>query len=279
MFGYVKWRHYGGLAALLLLSACSTPQRPAPIKELTRHTPPKISTADTYQVKKGDTLYSIAFRAGMDFKALAKLNRIAEPYRIYPGQLLVISTATPPTLPLRGPQKTGVIANKNSSAASRSDSSESSAKVVAKVPQKSYVQAERNTESEKISDSATNRKISQWHWPVKGPILAKFSYQEHGNKGLDIGGARGTLITAAAAGQVVYAGNALRGYGNLVIIRHNDDFLSAYAHNERLLVQERMTVAAGQPIAEMGSSDAERVQLHFEIRFRGQSVDPLKYLK
>ena len=116
-------------------------------------------------------------------------------------------------------------------------------------------------------------------WPVKGPILARFSHQEHGNKGLDIGGAVGTPIKAAAAGQVVYAGNALRGYGNLVIIKHNDDFLSAYAHNHRLLVKERDSVSAGQLIAEMGNTDAERVQLHFEIRFRGQSVDPLKYLK
>jgi lipoprotein NlpD len=114
---------------------------------------------------------------------------------------------------------------------------------------------------------------------VKGPILAKFSSQEHGNKGLDIGGALGTPVKAAAAGQVVYAGNALRGYGNLIIIKHNDDFLSAYAHNHRLLVKERESVAAGQTIAEMGNSDADRIQLHFEIRYRGKSVDPLRYLK
>ena len=114
---------------------------------------------------------------------------------------------------------------------------------------------------------------------MKGPILAKFSSQEHGNKGLDIGGAYGTPVKAAAAGQVVYAGNALRGYGNLIIIKHNDDFLSAYAHNHRLLVKERESVAAGQTIAEMGNSDADRIQLHFEIRYRGKSVDPLRYLK
>jgi lipoprotein NlpD len=109
--------------------------------------------------------------------------------------------------------------------------------------------------------------------------LAGFSNAEHGNKGLDIGGKAGTPIKAAAAGEVVYAGNALRGYGNLVIIRHNDDFLSAYAHNRKLLVKERDTVVSGQTIAEMGNTDAPSVRLHFEIRFRGKSVDPKRYLK
>lgn len=119
----------------------------------------------------------------------------------------------------------------------------------------------------------------QWVWPVRGPLLASFSNAEHGNKGLDIGGKAGTPIKAAAAGEVVYAGNALRGYGNLVIIRHNDDFLSAYAHNRKLLVKERDTVVSGQTIAEMGNTDAASVRLHFEIRFRGKSVDPKRYLK
>jgi lipoprotein NlpD len=180
---------------------------------------------------------------------------------------------------VKGPASSPRSANKNYSPSIKSTTLPKSTKVVAQQNQKRYGQNQQIEESEKTGKGTSNRNVSQWLWPVKGPILAKFSYQEHGNKGLDIGGAVGTPIKATAAGQVVYAGNALRGYGNLVIIKHNDDFLSAYAHNHRLLVKERDQVVAGQTIAEMGNTDAERVQLHFEIRFRGQSVDPLKYLK
>lgn len=259
---------------------CAGSQSPAPVDYASRSALKKGSLrADTYQVKRGDTLFSIAFRAGMDYRGLAKLNRIAEPYTIYVGQVLVISPNSGYQLAVRGPQLKDKSANKNYSNPVKSKTQLNSAKVVAPQNQKRYGQNQQVAEPEKTDKSTSNGNVPQWLWPVKGPILAKFSYQEHGNKGLDIGGAVGTPIKAAAAGQVVYAGNALRGYGNLVIIKHNDDFLSAYAHNHRLLVSERQSVSAGQLIAEMGNTDAERVQLHFEIRFRGQSVDPLKYLK
>lgn len=269
-----------GLGFCLLLQGCSSSQGPAPVSYAQSKQLIKGSLqADTYQVKKGDTLFSIAFRAGMDYRNLARLNRIAEPYTIYVGQVLVVDNDNSYKTAVRGPVLARSSANKNYSNPVKSKTPSNSSKVVAPQNQTRYGQNQQVEEPEKIDNSTSNGKVSQWLWPVKGPILAKFSQQEHGNKGLDIGGAVGTPIKAAAAGQVVYAGNALRGYGNLVIIKHNDDFLSAYAHNHRLLVKERDSVSAGQLIAEMGNTDADRVQLHFEIRFRGQSVDPLKYLK
>ncbi len=264
----------------LLLSGCGVNNSPAPVDSWqSRKSTSKISQADTYQVKSGDTLFSIAFRNGMDYRSLARLNRIAEPYTIYVGQILVVSNNSTEAGSGRNPVTTSLKSNKNYSNSNSSDTASKSAKVVAPQNQKRYGQNERVEEPEKTANSTINGNVRQWHWPVKGPILAKFSSQEHGNKGLDIGGAYGTPVKAAAAGQVVYAGNALRGYGNLIIIKHNDDFLSAYAHNHRLLVKERESVAAGQTIAEMGNSDADRIQLHFEIRYRGKSVDPLRYLK
>ncbi len=262
------------------LSGCGMNSSPAPVDSWqSRKMTGNRLQADTYQVKSGDTLFSIAFRNGMDYRSLARLNRIAEPYTIYVGQLLVVSNNSTETGNGRNPVATSLKSNKNYSNSNSSDTASKSAKVVAPQNQKRYGQNERVAEPEKTENSTINGNVRQWHWPVKGPILAKFSSQEHGNKGLDIGGAFGTPVKAAAAGQVVYAGNALRGYGNLIIIKHNDDFLSAYAHNHRLLVKERESVAAGQTIAEMGNSDADRIQLHFEIRYRGKSVDPLRYLK
>lgn len=121
-------------------------------------------------------------------------------------------------------------------------------------------------------------KVDTWVWPAKGRVVSRFSSSDNGNKGIDIAGQRGQDVNATAAGKVVYAGNALRGYGNLVIIKHNDDYLSAYAHNDRVLVREQDTVTAGQKIALMGSSGTNNVRLHFEIRYKGKSVNPLKYL-
>ena len=117
-----------------------------------------------------------------------------------------------------------------------------------------------------------------WQWPTSGNIIQGFSNTDGGNKGIDISGSRGQAVKAAASGRVVYAGNALRGYGNLIIIKHNDDFLSAYAHNDKILVTDQQEVKAGQEIAKMGSSGTNTVKLHFEIRYKGKSVDPIRYL-
>jgi len=117
-----------------------------------------------------------------------------------------------------------------------------------------------------------------WVWPSEGKLIAKFSSKTPINKGIDIAGRLGESVHAAAAGSVVYAGSGLLGYGNLVIVKHNDEFLSAYAHNKRLLVKENQQVKAGQVIAEIGSSGTDKVKLHFEIRRQGKPVDPLRYL-
>jgi lipoprotein NlpD len=120
--------------------------------------------------------------------------------------------------------------------------------------------------------------VSTWKWPTDGKIIDNFSASEGGNKGIDIAGSRGQSVVATASGRVVYAGNALRGYGNLIIIKHNDDYLSAYAHNDTMLVREQQEVQAGQKIATMGSTGTSSVRLHFEIRYKGKSVNPLRYL-
>ncbi|MCS6040236.1 murein hydrolase activator NlpD [Klebsiella pneumoniae subsp. pneumoniae] len=128
------------------------------------------------------------------------------------------------------------------------------------------------------SSTSTSSPISAWRWPTDGKVIENFSGAEGGNKGIDIAGSKGQAIVATADGRVVYAGNALRGYGNLIIIKHNDDYLSAYAHNDTMLVREQQEVKAGQKIATMGSTGTSSTRLHFEIRYKGKSVNPLQYL-
>lgn len=139
--------------------------------------------------------------------------------------------------------------------------------------------SKKNVNTNIIDTNPTqDQKIDQWLWPTKGRVISKFSSGDQGNKGIDIAGERGQAIVATANGSVVYSGNALRGYGNLVIIKHNDNYLSAYAHNDRLLVKEGQNVIAGEKIATMGSTGTSSVRLHFEIRYQGKSVNPSRYL-
>ena len=273
---------------VLVLSACSSRESPAPVTTLNDIKSyykkyPQGEAGSGYMVQTGDTLYSIAFRAGMDYRELAKLNNISPPYRIFVGQSLQISNKK--YMSIRGEQRNSSVQLPKSTSSTVKYPSQTQSKLttankaVARNNQTGYVQKQTVKENATSAENTVSSSKVRWAWPVRGPILAGFSNAEHGNKGLDIGGKAGTPIKAAAAGEVVYAGNALRGYGNLVIIRHNDDFLSAYAHNRKLLVKERDTVASGQTIAEMGNTDATSVRLHFEIRFRGKSVDPKRYLK
>ena len=271
---------------IMVLSGCSSRSTPAPVSTLElrenfyQQRNRGSLSASSYTVKRGDTLYSIAFRAGKDVREVARLNAIASPYTIYPGQQLkltgtaarrVAKTVAKPAP--KAVQNT----NKNNSSQAKSNSSVKPAKPVAPKNQTGYVQ-NRTAPEKKAQNPTLSGNVVQWQWPVKGKIISGFSHQQQGNKGVDIAGREGNRINAAASGQVVYAGSALRGYGNLIIIKHNDDYLSAYAHNRKLLVTERQMVTAGQQIAEMGSTDATDPRLHFEIRFRGTSVDPLKYL-
>ncbi len=219
-------------------------------------------SAGRYVVKRGDSLSQIAANHGTSMTELVRMNNLKKPYTIHPGQLLQLRKApissTAGTQADRDPQQN--IVQKGAAAPAQG---------LAAVKGKEY--------SRTVSEQNYN-KVLTWQWPTKGRVVQGFSLSEQGNKGIDVAGTRGQAVVAAAAGKVVYAGSALRGYGNLIIIKHNEDYLSAYAHNDVLRVQEQQEVKAGQRIADMGSSDAQDVRLHFEIRYRGQSVNPVRFL-
>lgn len=268
------------LVCLLLLAGCSSkPQKPAPVVDIQGHAPITNKSKNTlkqseYLVKKGETLYAIAWRANVNVKTLASWNNITAPYHIYPGQKLSLSKATSKS---KNSAKTPSQPNKYSA-------NKSEKNVKKAVDQKKNQEYGVNEGGQKINRKSTQKqgtfsqKIRRWLWPHNGKVIQTFSTKVQGNKGIDIAGRKGDNIKAAASGTVVYAGNALRGYGNLVIIKHNDDYLSAYAHNDRILVNEQQQINAGDVIAKMGDTDAQRVMLHFEVRFRGKSVNPQKYL-
>ena len=210
---------------------------------------------DYYKVVRGDTLYSIAWRYKLDYKKLAKWNAIRTPYVIYVGKKLRL---IPP------PEK--------------SAQTISSAKNPGPYPKVKPSPVIRKGE-QIVKQSPTIKqttKITSWQWPAKGKLISSNTVSSR--NGIDIKGKMGQTVKAAAAGNIVYSGKGLVGYGNLIIIKHNKAYLSAYAHNSRLLVNEGTKVSAGQPIAEMGNSATNMVKLHFEIRKDGKSVDPLKYL-
>jgi len=266
---------------------------------------PKGSYAggSTYTVKRGDTLFYIAWITGNDFRDLAQRNNVPAPYGLEVGQTLQVGNAsgTPITggnaVTAADANAQGVInpAAQNSSAMVASkptityseDSGEQSdtkmlpnnkgTATIVTAPVTAPVVSSTTTvpTASSTSDSAP---ISTWRWPTDGNIIENFSATEGGNKGIDIAGSKGQAIVATASGRVVYAGNALRGYGNLIIIKHNDDYLSAYAHNDTMLVREQEEIKAGQKIATMGSTGTSSTRLHFEIRYKGKSVNPLRYL-
>ena len=203
------------------------------------------SSDATYTVKRGDTLYGISRQTGTSVKELARLNGISPPYTIEIGQKLKTG---------------GAAAAKKSSAKSRTRT----AKVVpsSSVPKSSWPPVGQRC----------------WRWPASGKVVLPYSTADGGNKGIDIAGSRGQPVYAAGAGKVVYVGNQLRGYGNLIMIKHSEDYITAYAHNDRLMVNNGQSVKIGQQIATMGSSDADAVRLHFQIRYRATAIDPLRYL-
>ncbi|NTS78055.1 peptidoglycan DD-metalloendopeptidase family protein [Catenovulum sp. SM1970] len=250
------------------LSACAdTPHTPAPVEKVYRgksiHDFEKGSLKQSqYTVKKGDTLFSIAFQAGVDYQKLAKVNKITPPYILSIGQKLSLKTTKNQTVKSRSNKRKTVKSNPSN-------------KPIKKPLEKPKIQEYRANSSQKQSGNS-GRIV--WQWPSKGKIIARFSNKELGNKGLDFGGNRGDKVTAAAEGKVVYAGDALRGYGKLIIIKHSDDYLSAYAHNDKIRVREQQWIKAGQHIADMGSTDTNGVKLHFEVRYRGNTLDPLKFL-
>jgi len=207
-----------------------------------------------HTVLLGETLYSIAWRQGIDYNKLARWNNIRAPYTIYAGQRLRL-TAAPVT------SKTYASKSKTTS----------SATATSKAKQQSASQSKpKKTVSKPIKH--------EWGWPTKGKVISAYSVKAGGNKGIDVVGKVGQPIFAAASGKVVYSGNGLLGYGNLIIVKHSEQYLSAYAHNKKLLVKEGGAVTRGQIIAELGSTGTKSPKLHFEIRYNGKPVDPLKYL-
>ncbi|MCY7294286.1 peptidoglycan DD-metalloendopeptidase family protein [Alteromonas sp. a30] len=252
----------------LLVSGCSSRTGPAPVVRLGKHSGHNvikrpIVNSKYYIVKKDDTLYSIAFSAGRDFREIAQINGISKPYSIYPGQKITL-------IPSNNRQQ------KNTPNFRTKTTKNKPIQTVDRKKKKAYGKYVKRNAAQKKSSFPS--EISQWTWPSKGKIINKFSLAAEGNKGLDIAGSKGDPVKAAADGKVVYTGNALRGYGNLVIIKHSESYLSAYAHNDTIIVKEQQWVKAGQRVAHMGNSGTDQTMLHFEIRYKGKSVDPLRYL-
>ncbi|MFT4939564.1 MAG: lipoprotein NlpD [Paraglaciecola sp.] len=257
---------------LAYLSACSSRTTPAPVSELYqgktfRDFEEKSFGGQQYNVRQGDTLFSIAWYSGNDYRDLAKINNIYPPYNIFPGQLLS----------LKFPAKsTHISNNKHTGLTSKPKANQP----VDRPKKQAYGKSEQIVNTGSIGPLVGKfpKQISNWLWPSSGEIVRGFSVKDEGNKGLDFEGSIGSPILAAADGKVVYTGSALRGFGKLIIVKHSASYLSAYAHNDKILVKEQQWIKAGQKIATMGRSGTDTVKLHFEVRFEGKSVDPLRYL-
>lgn len=263
-----------------LLTACLTSDEPAPVDNAWYQS----SDQTSHKVRSGETLYAVAWRYDLDYRDLAKYNNLSAPYMLKTGQQL--------TLHARSSYRTAVITkNSNESispkvipAAEIKISKPSGIKSA--LPLSNKVKQQQQRPQAKLSEETEGTEkfekvTGKWQWPVRGSVLRSYSLPE-GRKGIDISGQKGMSVKAAGAGRIAYAGQGLRGYGNLIIIKHNNIFLSAYAHNDKLLVKEGDPVKAGQVIAEMGNSDANsndgKAVLHFEIRKAGKPVNPLNYL-
>ncbi|MDZ5601280.1 peptidoglycan DD-metalloendopeptidase family protein [Pseudomonas sp. RP23018S] len=226
-------------------------------------------TSGQYVVKPGDTLFSIAFRYGWDYKELAARNGIAAPYTIRPGQAIRFAS---------GSGNTTVVSSPSSSSKTTVTRRPVGSSVATPVVTKTVSTPSSSTTTTVTQVPAAERTAGGWMWPSNGVVIGKFASNGSLNKGIDIAGDLGQPVFAASNGSVVYAGSGLRGYGELIIIKHSDTYVSAYGHNRRLLVREGQQVKAGQTIAEMGSTGTDRVKLHFEIRRQGKPVDPLQFL-
>ena len=238
--------------SLLFLSACISFVKPVPGKNSHSHGNSSHKVVTHHRVKAGETLYSIAFQYGRDHRDVARWNRIRKPYTIYPKQRLRI-------VPISGDK----IRIKQNTKVTKTNSK-------TRVPIKRPIVA---TKPRYVS----NAKLI-WQWPTRGKVVSTFSIRDPGRRGIDIVGRKGQPVKAAAAGRVVYRGNGLRGYGNLIIIKHNETYFSAYAHTENVVVKENEKVKLGQRIADMGNTSSDKTKLHFEIRRNGKPVNPLRSL-
>jgi lipoprotein NlpD len=285
----VKWC---ALLPLLAVAACAS-QRPAPVVDRSGRGPviapaptsgPTVSRSANdgiYVAQRGDTLQNVARAFGVDPKDLARWNGVPESDVLIPGQTLQVTppasvaTVSPITgsgqadvrpLPPPGASMPGAQAPLPPAVLPPTATPPVAASPPAAAPPVAAAPEPSRAPSASLP----------WIWPTPGKVIETFD--DPRNKGIDIAGNEGAPVQAAADGEVVYVGSAVRGYGNLVIVRHSDDFITAYAHNRKVLVAEKQSVKRGQPIAELGRSDADRPKLHFEIRHQGKPVDPLKYL-
>lgn len=302
------------LAVILSLNGCGSSPR-APVVERApsaKKSAPAIKIAqepdgrpDTYIVQRGDTLHSIALEHGMEYRELAELNGIEDINRIRIGRQLKLkpispSTTAATTTTATFPIKSVAVQESKEPVASSSVKTQpkaiklpyseqavaqlenqkiASPKPIALPPKivKPAEETQPPVEVPKETPHSGDDENVEWGWPAQGKIAANFSDNANA-KGVDIAGKAGQTVVAAASGKVVYSGSGLRGYGKLIIIKHNKTYLSAYAHNNQILVKEGQQVVKGQKIAEMGNTDADQVKLHFEIRRLGKPVDPMKYL-
>ena len=244
------------LIICVLMISCTGQKTRAPVVDA----PPARSDRLQYHyVSAKETLYSIAWRYNLDYRELAKWNAIGQSFTIYPGQKIALKPGLVALPPSPSPIKRPIVAS----------------------------ETEENTQTRSINKtpkvtkppiSKLHSNPSTWVWPAKGTISNTFRSNRGLHKGVDIQGKLGEPVVAAASGTVVYVGEGIRGYGKLIIVKHSEKFLSAYAHNDRLLVDEGNQVQQGQKIALMGSSGTNSVKLHFQIRTNGKEVDPLVYL-
>jgi lipoprotein NlpD len=312
-------KHLALLLLCALLAACAARPRAVVVE---RSTEPNVSRSTRhvpaqrgreYLVVRGDTLYGIAFRHGVDFRDLARWNGIASPYTIYPGQRLTLSgdghvvSVTPPaprplapreTRPLPPASRPGIVdstrapplvATTRPALASTTPPKPVAATTSPRAAQPAVsppIDPPKPLAPSPVEAQPANAPLSgvrnaqgvTWRWPASGQIVSKYVTGDPTRQGVNIAGSAGQPVFAAAAGEVVYSGAGLIGYGELIIIKHSDTFLSAYGHNRKRLVSEGQKVASGQQIAEMGRSGAARDMLHFEIRKSGKPVDPLPLL-
>ena len=218
-------------------------------------------TRGVHVVSRGESLYSIAWRYGRDYRELAAANNISAPYTIFPGQQIRLDTS-----PVRAPTQ------------ARATSPPATPSRPAATQQSQATAPPRQPASPPSPQAPPRSGAMQWQWPNEGELLRRFAADDPSRRGIAIGGNTGDPVRAAEGGVVVYRGSGLTGYGNLLIIKHDDRWLSAYAHNEEMLVREGDRVQRGQRIATMGATGTNRTQLHFEIRRDGQPVDPLTLL-
>lgn len=268
------------LVVLIICHGCTTTV-PAPVSsKSTAKNRPDVTTGrsvpeaqsavspKTYKVKKGDTLYSIAWRYKHDYRDVARWNEIQKPFTIFPGQVLRLTPNTTSQIPVKPLQPGPIVSKQAGTKANKSKVAKTA--TAKKNPQQPGPVTSRKTKPQSV---VANIK---WQWPASASLLK--SNTRKANKGVDFNGKQGQKIFAAASGEVVYSGSGLLGYGKLVIIKHNDRYLSAYAYNKKILVREGQNVTAGQQIATMGIGIKGLPTLHFEIRKDGKPTNPLQYL-